>query len=381
MRVSLVALLAACLSVAACGGDDKTSKPFKGGGGSGGTNSGGSGGGIGGASGSGGVGGAGGSGGVGGSGAAGGSAGAGGSGGAGGPEICTDGLDNDKNGLTDCADPACATACTSACATPTVLADPAVTQGNTATHIDSLNSSCSGSPSGPDLAYEFTAKNSGVFEAILGGFSSLTLSLRSACGGSELACTKGNSIKMPVTAGTKLWVVVDGASGGAGPFGLSVQSRPIACGDSHKDGTEACDDGNTKSGDGCSSSCTVEIGETEPNGTAAQANAWKDPFVATIASGGDVDVIKVTVTKAGGTISASVQDLGDGACVLNQLDSHLALWDAGESILVADDNSGEGNCSALSKSGLAAGTYYLVVKAAPGANPATFAYKLIVTLT
>ena len=118
-----------------------------------------------------------------------------------------------------------------------------------------------------------------------------------------------------------------------------------------------------------------------PNGTAAQANAWKDPFVATIASGGDVDVIKVTVTKAGGTISASVQDLGDGACVLNQLDSHLALWDAGESILVADDNSGEGNCSALSKSGLAAGTYYLVVKAAPGANPATFAYKLIVTLT
>jgi len=32
------------------------------------------------------------------------------------------------------------------------------------------------------------------------------------------------------------------------------------CGDSKRVGTEACDDGNTNSSDGCSSICAVETG-------------------------------------------------------------------------------------------------------------------------
>lgn len=166
-----------------------------------------------------------------------------------------------------------------------------------------------------------------------------------------------------------------------GPFGLSAESRAISCGDAHTDGTEACDDGNTKSGDGCSAGCTLEPKETEPNNTSAQANAWAEPWVGTIASAGDVDVVKVVVTKAGSTLSASVHDLGDGGCELDLLDSWLELWGTdGDTVLGADDDDGDGKCSALGKAGLAPGTYYLAVSAAPGAVPATFAYKLSVTL-
>lgn len=297
-----------------------------------------------------------------------------------GPEQCSDNFDNDGDGQTDCADSDCAAACASACAAPTVLADPADTQGTTTGHPDSLNNSCSGSGSGPDVAYEVTAAKSGVFEAVWGGFSPLSISVRSACSGAELGCTKTKSLKVPVTAGTKLWVVLDGVGGGEGPFGLSVQSRPIVCGDKHTDGTEACDDGNTTSGDGCSSTCAIELKETEPNDTAAQANTWASPFVAAIGSAGDVDVVKVTV-PAGGTLSAVVTDFGDNACEQDKIDSYMELWAPDTvTVLGADDDSGEGKCSAISKTNLAGGTYYVVVSAAPGANPATFSYKLSVSL-
>lgn len=45
----------------------------------------------------------------------------------------------------------------------------------------------------------------------------------------------------------------------AGVFDLSVTYAPI-CGNGTLDGAEACDDGNSASGDGCSSSCTIETG-------------------------------------------------------------------------------------------------------------------------
>ncbi|MBI3205990.1 MAG: DVUA0089 family protein [Myxococcales bacterium] len=390
-RTSILLAFVAALALAGCGGDDDKKKPFSGTGASSGTGGGGTGGGgTGGSSGDGGAGGiaGGGAGGVGGGGSGGGGTGGGGTGGGGGsgggtigPEQCNDGLDNDQNGKTDCADPVCTASCTSACAKPDVLPDPAVVSGSTAGHVDSVKNACSGAAGGIDVAYEFTAKHSGVFEAVLGGFSDLTLSVRSACNGTELGCTSGKSLKLPVTAGTKLWLVVDAASASSGgPFGLSAQSRAIACGDTHVDGTEACDDGNTKSGDGCSASCTVEAKETEPNNTSAQANTWETPFVASIGPAGDIDVVKVTITKANTTLSATISDLGGGLCDLEKVDSYLALWDSTESILAADDNSGDGLCSSLSKTGLAAGTYYLAVKAGPGASSATFAYKLNVFL-
>jgi fibro-slime domain-containing protein len=55
--------------------------------------------------------------------------------------------------------------------------------------------------------------------------------------------------------------------GGSG--GPCVKAKPNTCGDGILGGTEQCDDGNTTSGDGCSSTCKVEAGYTCPTPGAA----------------------------------------------------------------------------------------------------------------
>ncbi|HEY3257131.1 MAG TPA: arabinofuranosidase catalytic domain-containing protein, partial [Polyangiaceae bacterium] len=63
------------------------------------------------------------------------------------------------------------------------------------------------------------------------------------------------------------------AKGGAAPVGSSGNgsgadgSVPQACGDGDLDPDEACDDGNDRSGDGCSANCTVEAGWACVTGT------------------------------------------------------------------------------------------------------------------
>jgi len=56
-----------------------------------------------------------------------------------------------------------------------------------------------------------------------------------------------------------------GGNGNAGSGG--GHSVPPTCGDGHLDASEACDDGNSLSGDGCSQSCSVEPGWTCITGT------------------------------------------------------------------------------------------------------------------
>src|SRR5262249_19230569 len=60
---------------------------------------------------------------------------------------------------------------------------------------------------------------------------------------------------------------------GSAPCAGSCQRIPT-CGAGFVDSPETCDDGNTVSGDGCSSTCLFEfINEVEPNDTEAQALA------------------------------------------------------------------------------------------------------------
>lgn len=44
------------------------------------------------------------------------------------------------------------------------------------------------------------------------------------------------------------------------PRYTSTSDATVACGNGILDGSEACDDGNTRSGDGCSSACLIEAG-------------------------------------------------------------------------------------------------------------------------
>lgn len=299
----------------------------------------------------------------------------------GGIEHCADNLDNDNDGAADCIDTDCTAKCASACDTPIPIPDPATVGGTTDGHADSTAASCNGGASGPDVAYAVTVAKTGVFEAILGTPDPLSVSVRTSCasGSSELACLVGKRIAIPVTAGTQLFVLVDGTQAAtAGTYGLSIQSRPVTCGDTHRDDPEVCDDGNTDAGDGCSPTCTLEATESEPNETTGQANPFQPLFFGFISGASDVDVMQIDVAQANSTINMAILDLGDASCENDELDSFIELRAGDGSLVSSDDDSDEGKCSNLSAPGLDAGTYYAVVKATPGANPASFAYKLFV---
>jgi cysteine-rich repeat protein len=135
--------------------------------------------------------------------------------------------------------------------------------------------------------------------------------------------------------------------------------------------------------------------ETEPNDTRPTANPlggtdlfiYGDHQVAT-----DIDVYAVTV-PAGASIRAEIVE-GDATetCESNGIDSYLTLYNAGGTSLVTDDDSGRGWCSGfdgtgssphnLGAHGLAAGTYYIEVKASGFSSGAggQFNYLLLVTI-
>lgn len=63
---------------------------------------------------------------------------------------------------------------------------------------------------------------------------------------------------------TRVYVVIDADrannADNVGTFGLALDSWPLTCGDGKRDGSEACDDGNISTGDGCTPTCTGEMG-------------------------------------------------------------------------------------------------------------------------
>jgi cysteine-rich repeat protein len=66
-----------------------------------------------------------------------------------------------------------------------------------------------------------------------------------------------------VTQGSTYWLAVAGANVSGAPkqsgrFTMDVKLVPAGCGDTFVNAPEACDDGNTISGDGCSSTCALE---------------------------------------------------------------------------------------------------------------------------
>jgi cysteine-rich repeat protein len=96
----------------------------------------------------------------------------------------------------------------------------------------------------------------------------VTLGARNPCGTSgdtgKITCANKTSelgnehIAFPVESGKTYFIVVDGVkTTDFGKFDLDVAIGPQSCGDGVVAG-EACDDGNTTAGDGCSATCTLE---------------------------------------------------------------------------------------------------------------------------
>jgi cysteine-rich repeat protein len=311
-------------------------------------------------------------------------------------EQCTDGLDNDKDTKTDCADSDCALACAASCTPDSLVVIPAdflVVTGDTTGHANTINASCtamSGGASGPEIVYQATIATTGVLDLSLLSDADLGLSVRTTCAqqGSEIGCTDEASgpqtveqMKLPVSMNDTVFIAVQGHfAADAGLYSLTVKNRAVVCGDGNTDPPEQCDDGAALSGDGCSAQCAVESSETEPNGTAALANTYAAPWFGSIAPAGDVDVIKIVV-PATSTLTASIGDF-DGGCQSGALDSYLEILDKnGSTLLTTDDDGGVGTCSSAQATTLAPGTYYARVSASPKASIPTFAYKLTLALT
>ncbi|AKT39081.1 uncharacterized protein CMC5_032280 [Chondromyces crocatus] len=135
--------------------------------------------------------------------------------------------------------------------------------------------------------------------------------------------------------------------------------------------------------------------ELEPNETRPTANnlpgsnvfIWGGHMVTS-----DSDYYAITVPLSGMSLVAEVIEGGSVTCESQLVDSRLTLYNASGTQLVDDDDDGRGYCSKIDGTGatgqdtsahnLAAGVYYLQVRASSAASSAAsqFDYRLAVTL-
>jgi cysteine-rich repeat protein len=127
--------------------------------------------------------------------------------------------------------------------------------------------SCGGA-AGPDVVASFTAPRDGRYQLGLGGAGADGGAIYvwvNACGA---AATESVCVDVPnehgvlievveLAADEAIYVVADGSSiEPATPITLSAVE--LVCGDGRHTNDEACDDGNTVDGDGCSAACRLE---------------------------------------------------------------------------------------------------------------------------
>ena len=136
--------------------------------------------------------------------------------------------------------------------------------------------------------------------------------------------------------------------------------------------------------------------EVEPNDIQAQANVLSG--LELVAHGShqltsDLDWYAITI-PIGNPLSVRAELIEGSAetCESNGVDSHLTLFNAAGTQMVADDDDGRGYCSLIDGTGsapldaaahdLPAGTYFLRVRSSSTSNtPANmFDYKLVVTI-
>jgi cysteine-rich repeat protein len=155
--------------------------------------------------------------------------------------------------------------------------------------------------------------------------------------------------------------------------GIPLSTCTFTCGDGTVTGNEQCDDGNTNSGDVCSSVCQYEFTpETEANGTCAEANGpFNVPFVfdASITPAGDQDFVAFTVPNYADvkveTFSPTIGVCPTGTDTVIQLRGSDCT-----TIIASDDDDGINSCSVINPSvasdagarNLAPGTYYVRVE-------------------
>ena len=148
-------------------------------------------------------------------------------------EICTDGVDNDFNGLRDCLDPACSLEpiCDITCADE-VLTDyvPFSYLGSTRGAGNDTDPTTCAFSNADDLAFGFVAPADGTYVFDTGGSSYDTvLYLLDGCGGREIDCNDDaiglqSRVSATMQTGDVVIIVVDGYSANNGNFSLNVSN-------------------------------------------------------------------------------------------------------------------------------------------------------------
>lgn len=187
----------------------------------------------------------------------------------------------------------------------------------------------------PDHIYHVQPTGSGSLKIKVQGLGAFnpTIYLRSTCddAASQIACgeTTGpggaEQVQRNVLTGRDYYLYVDGASGTAGKYAVSLKLTPGSfCGDGEVDVNEACDDLNNTDGDGCSAGCTSVTGNPEPAGgqcPGQPVHVWPGKVVT---GAGSTIPFGNTFSKTGTSCSVSNNDLNAAPDHLYAVTAHAA---------------------------------------------------------
>ncbi len=201
-----------------------------------------------------------------------------------GAEACDDGDTDDGDGCSAmCVVEAgfiCDTASPSACVGPATNGTCATATAVTANATFPVLNYASGGPrptgagcgtgtGDTTLYFSVTIPPNSAVTALTSGSLNRVLMTQNACSDAGCASVTGTSpetvtlLNATATAETRIVAVRPSSSTGTGTLGISFTYAAIVCGDGTRvAGAEACDDGDTDSGDGCSATCTVEANFT-----------------------------------------------------------------------------------------------------------------------
>jgi cysteine-rich repeat protein len=267
-------------------------------------------------------------------------------------ENCTNGVDDDGNGLVDCADPACHDDL--ACAR---CGDGVATGREDCDGTDLRGKQCS------DFGF-----NSGKL-----GCTACVYDLRT-CAIVEICDNHKDDDG-------------DGLVDCADPD-CADSAACAVCGDGQVTGGEQCDDG-MDTGNACCVACRAQPGcEIERNDVTAKAmslavgadgraavRGWLHPA-------GDLDVFAVAIPAGStGTLVAETSAPEGVATCADGIDTFLEILDDHGARMASDDDSGEATCSLARAAGLPAGLAYVRVSASPLALVGVFGYRLALTLS
>lgn len=164
-----------------------------------------------------------------------------------------------------------------------------------------------------DVVYELDVQEPCTLEVTVAGAGiAPAVSMRSACETDEFCSyvpgDEFETVLSSVNAGTYYFVVSNLLDSGDA-FDVSVTCEPPVCGDALLASTEECDDGNAVDGDGCDSSCKLEVADPLTD-TCSGASGVAGISIAA----GEIKHVPSSAAEIRSTINAS--DSGTGSCML-----------------------------------------------------------------